>query len=86
MLHELKTWPGYFQAVWDGIKNFECRKDDRGFQVGDYLDLKEYDPATDKYSGRHILVQVSYLFKVPDSPYVVMACIGRENFEKARMG
>ena len=39
--HELKTWPEYFEAVKDGTKNFELRKDDRGFKAGDHLVLAE---------------------------------------------
>lgn len=43
--HELKLHPAYFQRVADGTKTFEIRKNDRDFQVGDALLLKEYDPA-----------------------------------------
>jgi hypothetical protein len=43
-VHELKTWPPFFQAIVDGEKSFELRKDDRGFEVGDILVLKEFDP------------------------------------------
>lgn len=43
MHHELKTWKKYFAALWEGTKNFELRKDDRNFENGDLLTLKEYD-------------------------------------------
>ena len=32
MTHELKILPMYFQAVWDGDKTFEVRKNDRGYK------------------------------------------------------
>ena len=45
MTHELKCHPAPFQAVKDGSKPFEWRKDDRDYRVGDTLWLREYDPA-----------------------------------------
>lgn len=38
-IHELKTWPCYFDAVKRGEKTFEVRRDDRGFQKGDVVRL-----------------------------------------------
>jgi hypothetical protein len=42
MTHELKIWPQYFARVKDGSKTFEVRENDRGFQPGDTVVLKEY--------------------------------------------
>jgi len=44
MTHELKIWPQYYCRVADGSKTFEVRKNDRGFQPGDTVILKEWDP------------------------------------------
>lgn len=52
MLHELKTYPKYFQETIEGNKLFEIRKNDRNFQVGDVLLLKEWDNI--KYTGREV--------------------------------
>lgn len=46
MTHELKILPKYFEDVMTGKKNFEIRKNDRDFKVGDYLLLKEYEGAS----------------------------------------
>lgn len=38
--YELKTDPEVFDAVAAGLKTFEIRYDDRGYQVGDQLILR----------------------------------------------
>lgn len=61
--HGLKTWPVYFQAIIDGRKNFEVRYDDRGFQTGDTVILREYDPdrIATPYSGREVHATIGYV-------------------------
>jgi hypothetical protein len=39
--HQLKTETEYYQAVEKGLKQFELRKNDRNFKVGDILILVE---------------------------------------------
>jgi ParB family transcriptional regulator, chromosome partitioning protein len=75
-VHELKTAPSSFRPVVEGYKTFEFRRDDRGFDVGDILRLREWTPAG-SYTGRSIDVEVTYIlcgpaFGVPRG-YVVMA-------------
>lgn len=71
-IHELKILPQYFNAVREGKKTFELRKDDRGFQVGDVLMLKEFnlqekyeiiESAETYFTGRKILRQINYILK-----------------------
>jgi len=50
--HRLKTWPEYFNAVVDGTKTFEVRKNDRNYQIGDMLVLKEFDPQKQTFTLR----------------------------------
>ena len=66
MKHELKISPGYFAVVKSGVKNFEIRKDDRNFQVGDILVLREYVYfAKQEYTGRQIERRVTYVLRDP---------------------
>jgi hypothetical protein len=58
-IHELKTWPQFFDAIIDGTKSFELRRDDRGFEVGDALLLRECDQLGN-YSGRAVSRLVVY--------------------------
>lgn len=59
MKHELKIYPKYFEAIIDGKKTFEIRKNDRGFRVGDRVVLKEWDNIA--YSGREIHAEIKYI-------------------------
>lgn len=44
--HDLKAWPEFFNALADGSKPFEVRRDDRGYQPGDTLTIRHYDPKS----------------------------------------
>lgn len=63
MSHNLKTWPEFYDALLAGTKPFELRKNDRGFEVGDELVLREWNPQTGHYTGRKIVRTVSYLLE-----------------------
>lgn len=62
MVHCLKTLPLYFERVWSLEKQFEVRKDDRGFQTGDKLILFEWDKEHE-YTGRKIECTIKYILK-----------------------
>ena len=70
MIHELKTWPEYFQAIVQGDKTFDLRRDDRKFMPGDHIKLLEYVPAgtgvyqpnsIGHYTGAHITLKITYV-------------------------
>ena len=47
------------------MKPFEVRKNDRGFEVGDILDLREFDPEKEEYTGCRCEYLVTYILKGP---------------------
>jgi hypothetical protein len=60
-----KIWPGYLEQILAGEKNFEIRLADFEVNPGDILILEEYDPKTEKYTGRTIKKRVSFINKLP---------------------
>lgn len=64
--HELKVWPDFFEALAAHKKTFEIRKNDRGFQCGDTLTLREYSPGPDEYTGFSVKRTVTYILSGDD--------------------
>lgn len=56
-----KSWPKDFELVLSGRKKFEIRLADFDVAEGDVLLLEEWDPQTEKYTGRKIEKRVSYI-------------------------
>lgn len=59
--HELKTWLDSYDSIASKIKQFDIRKNDRNFKVGDTFILKEWDPETKKYTGNILNANVDYI-------------------------
>jgi len=62
-LHELKTVDPFFNDVWRGYKRFEIRKNDRNFQVGDFLLLREFNSSMGQYLKRELLCKIIYIYE-----------------------
>lgn len=59
--HELKIMPEYFEPVIERKKTFEIRFNDRNYQVGDWLLLKEIDKNC-KFTGRRCSARIRYIY------------------------
>lgn len=75
MTHELKIWPCYFERVKSGEKTFEYRINDRGFQMGDRVMLREYTESRSlsipsAYTGREALFEIGYVLPVENNHVV----------------
>lgn len=61
LVHELKTLYSFFYDVRSGTKNFEVRKNDRNFQVGDFLLLRCHDSNGEPIRTEPCMCLVTYL-------------------------
>lgn len=65
MTHELKVLTEYYEALKEGSKTFEVRKDDRNYQVGDTLILIEWLSEKQEYTNRTYFCRVTYTLRDP---------------------
>jgi uncharacterized protein YqfB (UPF0267 family) len=75
-VHKLKIWPQFFEAILSGEKTFEVRSNDRDFQQGEFLQLREFDKTKQSFTGRTLLRRVNYVAKNlhgVDPNFVVMS-------------
>jgi hypothetical protein len=63
-IHELKSWPEFFNAILEGRKRHELRRNDRDFCVGDVLRLREFHNSQQTYTGRETRVRITYITSV----------------------
>jgi ParB family chromosome partitioning protein len=56
--HRIKIWPEFYNAICRGAKKFELRINDRDYKEGQYLELQEFEPAQDMYTGRKLTVRI----------------------------
>jgi hypothetical protein len=61
MEHTLKCWPEHYAAIDSGAKTCELRLNDRPYQRGDALLLKEWEPVENAYTGRELRVRVTHI-------------------------
>lgn len=77
--HELKILPEHYEKVMLRKKTFEVRKNDRDFQVGDTLELREFNSHHGLYTGSILKRRVTYILRGPafgvESGYCVMSVV-----------
>lgn len=60
-IHEVKIGATFFEEAACGKKNFELRRNDRGYRVGDMLELQEYRDGA--YTGRTCRKLITYMLE-----------------------
>lgn len=64
--HDLKCWPDSYSRIADGTKSAEYRReDDRRFEAGDSLRLREWHPSRRRYTGQECTVRVTHVLRGP---------------------
>lgn len=89
MTHELKILSEFFEAVTSGRKQFEIRKNDRDYKVGDQLVLREIDYVHNEnisdelfYTGDSYKAEITYITDYAQKGgYIVLGIRGAEEAE-----
>lgn len=61
--HTIKCWPQYFGPIRRKEKNFDVRRDDRGYQKGDTVVLREWEPGVidGRFTGNDEHRKIKYI-------------------------
>lgn len=76
--HELRIDPEFYERVQDGSKTFEIRRNDRNYQEGQVVMLREWRrdgiEGGKRYSGREHVARIGYIADYKQQPgYVVFS-------------
>lgn len=75
-IHNIKCWKEFFSDIKTGKKSFELRINDRNYEVGDTLHLREYDSITGLYTGKDCFRDIAYILGGHEGikeGYIIMA-------------
>jgi hypothetical protein len=61
MVHVLKSWPEFFEPVLLGVKTAELRYNDRRYEAGDVLVMREWEPSRSVFTGRECARRVTHV-------------------------
>lgn len=80
-IHDLKCNSYYFELIANGSKRFEFRKNDRDFELGDILVLREFDTYNSILTGRVIQCVITFVLPSDNefhdlSDYVILSLSG----------
>lgn len=67
--HEVRVYPGIFRALKRGLRTLDLLDDD-GFQIGDEICYREFDPAEADWTGDKLFARVNLVGHdhLPDVP------------------
>lgn len=59
IVHEVKSWPGFFHDIAHGKRTHELRLNDRDYRVNDYMLLRLWNPEIQDYSSLNQMVRIT---------------------------
>lgn len=89
-IHEVKIGAAFFEEAACGKKNFELRRNDRGYRVGDLLELQEYKNG--EYTGRTCRKLITYMledYTGLQEGYCILGCeliVGEDEYGTGAVG
>lgn len=60
-VHELKISPNFLNDILEGDKDFEIRKNDRNFKVGDFIVFREFNNG--EYQSKIACCRIGYILE-----------------------
>lgn len=70
--HTVKSWTLFFNDILSGERTSDIRyTGDRRYHVGDFLNLREFDPVKQEYSGRSALAKITYIQQNKSNPCAI---------------
>jgi hypothetical protein len=78
--HKVRSWNYLFEPMRKGLKTHDLRKNDRDFKVGDRLLLQEYDQTLAQYTGRELLMDITYITGRLAVPCAVSTAVLHEDY------
>lgn len=79
-VHNVRSWGYLFEEMRAGRKTHDLRKNDRDYQVGDHLRLQEYDQVRARYTGRELLMEITYITGRATVPCAVSTVVLHEDY------
>jgi hypothetical protein len=59
--HRVKSWSHFYDAILAGDKLHDLRKNDRGYKVGDYMQLERYDNIKGHFTGESTQRKITFI-------------------------
>lgn len=78
---EKKAHPDLFEAVLNDDKKFDLRLADFECKTDDILVLKEWDPEIEKYTGRFIEKEITFVLRTKDIKFWTKEEIEKYGFQ-----